>query len=141
MPSFPYTTTSPPPTAGPLPVIERANLNTPYAAGGGGGGASTIGPVLALSSLTVSSINGIGGDLVLNAVGGIVVDGPGFGLLFPTDGEINFQDSLGSLVGVSSINGSVYPPPAGTTISSFTTASVSSLSVSSINGAAPSVAL
>ena len=38
---------------------------------------------------------------------------------------------------VSSINGGSYPPPSGGSVSSFDTASVSSLTVSSINGAVP----
>lgn len=54
MSAFPYITTSPPPTAGPLPVIERANLNTPYSGGGGGGGPSTIGPNPVVSSITTN---------------------------------------------------------------------------------------
>lgn len=163
--SFPGLSSSPAPTAGPLPVVERANLSAaPYGGGGGGGGSvssfatasisslsvSSINgaapggggqalSTLALSSLTVSSINGIGGDLVLNAVGGIVVDGPGFGIQFPTDGEIDFQDSKGALVGLSSINGAAYPPaglgpnPAFSTVTAAT-GNFSTVNISSLNG-------
>lgn len=57
MSAFPYNTASPPPTAGPLPVIERANLNTPYATGGGGG----VSPV----GISTAEVAGITGQLNL----------------------------------------------------------------------------
>jgi hypothetical protein len=59
--SGPYTILSPPPTAGPLPVIERANLNTPYS-GGSGPGPSTIGPNPVISTLTFAAGNPSSGN-------------------------------------------------------------------------------
>jgi len=212
--SGPYTTLSPPPTAGPLPVIERANLNTPYSGGGGGGGPSTIGPNPVVSSITTNggatangwdliaagfnfNINGSTLNLV-NFGGGELAGGQAFNinadttpnidlalflsttntsggniqgtsLVVQSDGAVYGAASLGAItdgtcyiasyaqgttpqlstlnvyadavnmssLNVSSINGAA-PGGGGSAISSFATASVSSLSVSSINGAAPS---
>jgi hypothetical protein len=57
-------------------------------------------------------------------------------------GSIAFAPTLstnttGSITGLSTINGSPYPPPATEILSTFQTASISSLQVSSINGASP----
>ena len=84
MPSFPYTTTSPPPTSGALTVVDRANESQSYAGGGGGGGSA--GPDLALSSIT------------LNPTGNGVILGTGAGnsqsqIVWTTsvDGQESFQ--------------------------------------------------
>jgi len=55
--SFPYTTTSPPPTSGALTVVDKANLSQSYAGGGGGGGGA--GPNLAVSTLSVNDSGNI----------------------------------------------------------------------------------
>ncbi len=60
MSAFPYTTTSPPPTAGPLPVIERANQSSGPYGGGGGGGVSPTG-------ISTAQVTGIGQELDLAA--------------------------------------------------------------------------
>ncbi len=59
MSAFPYSMASPPPTAGPLTIIDRANQSTPYSGGGGGGGTIISSfNTASVSSLSVSSING-----------------------------------------------------------------------------------
>ena len=60
MPSFPYTTTSPPPTSGALTVVDRANESLSYSGGGGGG---SVGPNPVISTLTFP-----GGDQVTAGV-------------------------------------------------------------------------
>ena len=83
--------------------------------GGGGGGSGSN-----FSSITVSSIiGGDGGALAVNAIGGFFVNEPG--IFMPSNGLLSFQDLNGALNGVSSINGSVYPPAGTNSLwSSFT---------------------
>ena len=109
--------------------------------GGGGGGTSTF-VTANVSTLQVSSIASLAGGVPVEFKGDIQVNGTtttssmlvssivggdgGFltlggdtvfvksnlGLFFPADGAIVFQDNLGALTGVSSINGASYPPSA-----------------------------
>ena len=150
MPSFPYTTTSPPPTAGPLPVIERANLNTPYAAGGGGGGGS--GPNLVVSTITFpdgtittdGAIFSLGNQSTLT----LSSDGSTFLGLKPTLNALLSEGGLsGVSVGANLIAGGIGLIGQGGVFNTQTPAfingngtgsvMVSSILVSSINGAAP----
>ena len=97
------------------------------------GGAS--GPAVTTSSLTVSSISGLaGGQIEMNtlvqisSIGGALGPGgqtavqnglqflTGSAATFNADGEIIFSDSLGVMTGVSSINGSAYPPAGALTV-------------------------
>jgi len=110
-----------------------ANISTPYYSGGGGGG-GPVGPVVSTivvnaSTLAVSSITASGPGQSLNfpngfemPVGaGIVIAGGGA----PASGDIEFSNSNGQLVGVSTINGAPYPPAGGAaSVSSITTGGV-----------------
>ena len=130
------------PTSGPLPTITNANISLPYASGGGGGGG---GPNPSVSSLTLAA----GGQINLNAsasqVGALNLE---FNSTLAQGSYIAFQvdQGPGGLIGMA------YNPPTSTiqveyfsetggpvAASGFSMglANISSLNVSSINGAAP----
>lgn len=174
--SFPYTTTSPPPTSGALTVVDKANVSQSYAGGGGGGGGG--GPNPQVSSLSVNDSGNVlmtwnNGGATLNfgfeatntssfilqqgiGVSGTKVAGPeGCIQVLEKDGGANqvfaplqasgFEVCAtaypgGAFAGLyfSSI-GSVLYSAVGQplTIDAPAGVSVSSLTVSSINGAAP----
>jgi len=104
------------------------------------------------STLTVSSfVAGVASTLRLNTDIAFVTDtlqvGPAGELVMAPNSimtfegglsEISFISTNGVLTGVSSVNNVPYPPPAGDAVSSFLTASISSLTVSSINNLSPS---
>ena len=142
-------TSAVPPTSGALPIVESANLSSgPY--GGGGGG--SIGPNPVVSTLTLNPSGGIQGSVVQ-------LNNPSLGS-FPTNGfTFNTANSgAGSFAITNPDTGSVHNT---LTISQFnggeaiittynnsaatynslaiqaSTTSISSLIVSSINGAAP----
>lgn len=104
----------------------KANPSVLYYSGGGGGGGGGV--TVTTSSLTVSSISGLaGGQIEMNtlvqisSIGGalgpnsLTVVQNGFEFLtggearFNADGVISFQDNLGQITGVSTINGVAYP--------------------------------
>ena len=79
--------------------------------GGGGGGPS--GPNLVASTLTVSSILGGGPSQSLTFPNGLSIPGGSaiaFGAKPVAGDDITFTGNQGSLLGVSTINGSAYPP-------------------------------
>lgn len=95
--------------AGPVEVLGGMAVNNGMTVTGGlGADTATI------SSMNASTITGPAGQVTVTG-DGLFVD-TSFGLFFPTDGSIAFQDNLGAIVGVSSINSVAYPPPASLTV-------------------------
>lgn len=81
------------------------------ALGGGGGGSS--GPNIVASTITVSSILGGGSGQSLTFPNGLSLPGGSaiaFGAKPVAGDDITFTGNQGSLLGVSTINGSAYPP-------------------------------
>jgi len=139
----PYNPFSPPPTAGPLSIIERANQNTPYSGGGGGGGGgtSTISTFNQLFTSSIGSANPVSVDLEIVGNGAnLKIDMSSGGL---ADIQFQMSTSVGSGGGNApslaclDLGGQNYSFVLGAPAGVGMTTTISSLSVSSINGAAP----
>lgn len=117
----------------------------------GAGGGTTYGRIRLISRGTTNGPGGLGGEITLRATdptnpgvddsfinliaNQVQVRGQPIGLLEGLEGVSTYTAgilSVETLANVSTINGQAYPPPAPSLTSSFTTASISSLTASQI---------